>query len=114
MERELGMMRYLALWVFGSAFGYIEAAVVIYLREVFALDSGSLFPLSTVFTEENSHLLFLEANREIATLILMLIPAYLVTQRPSQRILAYVLIFAVWDLSYYFFLWLHLGWPAAA
>jgi len=43
---------------------------------------------------------------------LMLAPAWLFHPRPFLRFLAYMLVFGAWDLSYYAFLKVFLGWPA--
>jgi hypothetical protein len=111
MERDFGTGKYLSLWIFAIAFGYIEAAVVIYLRNVFGLDSGSLFPVASALNEPASQVVSVEVGREVATLAVMLIPAHFASRRNVYRVLAYLLIFAVWDLSYYGFLRIHLGWP---
>ena len=111
MGREFGAGKYLSLWVFGIAFGYIEAAVVVYLRAVLETEDTGLFPLSTALGERSGWYLSVETYRELATLVLMLVPALLVSRAKSFRLLSCALIFAVWDLSYYFFLQLTLDWP---
>ncbi len=111
MGREFGAGKYLSLWVFGIAFGYTEAAVVVYLRAVLELEDPGLFPLSKVFSERHAWYLTVETYRELAALALMLVPALLVSRIKSFRLLSFALIFAVWDLSYYFFLQLTLDWP---
>ncbi len=113
MEWDFGAGKYIGLWAFGVAFGYIEAAVVIYLRNVLGLDSGGLFPISDASLGPESLLLTVEAQREAASLVLLAVPAFLASRRNVYRILSCLLIFGVWDLSYYGFLWLQLGWPVS-
>lgn len=113
MEREFGAGKYAAMWVFGIAFGYIEASVVIYLRKVFGLEAGDLFPVAAALAEPDSVLLSIEVRREAATFLIMLVPALFAGRRTVHRILSFILIFGVWDLSYYGFLQVNLGWPTS-
>lgn len=113
MEWDFGVGKYIGLWAFGVAFGYIEAAVVIYLRSVLGLESSGLFPISGASLGPESLLMTVEVQREAATLVLMAVPAFLASHRNVYRILSFLLIFGVWDLSYYGFLWLQLGWPVS-
>lgn len=103
---------YAMLWVFGIAFGLIEAAVVVYLRALLGVTGDSLFPMLQHLTPAQTHALEVETAREAATLVLMLAPAWLFHRRPFLRFLAYMIVFGVWDLSYYAFLRVFLGWPA--
>ena len=101
------------LWVFGVAFGLIEAAVVVYLRALLGQQGDALFPLATLLQPAQARAMGVELLREAATLALMLAPAMLFHPRPFLRFLAYVLVFGVWDLSYYAFLKVFLDWPAS-
>ncbi|HKI97041.1 MAG TPA: hypothetical protein VKB51_01080 [bacterium] len=103
---------YAMLWVFGVAFGLIEAAVVVYLRALLGETGDSLFPMRLGLEPLQAHALQVELAREVATLALMLAPAWLFHPRPFLRFLAYMLVFGAWDLSYYAFLKVFLGWPA--
>lgn len=100
------------LWSFGIAFGLIEAAVVVYLRALLDHSGDSLFPLRRELTPAQTRAMGVELLREAATLVLMLAPAWLFHPRPFVRFLAYMLVFGVWDLAYYAFLQVFLGWPA--
>lgn len=108
MSRTVSFSGYVALWVFALALALIEATVVIYLR---ALGGNALFPLHDVLRALGPHLSSLEAFREVATLVVLLVPAYLLQVPVLLRVTAYALMFAVWDLGYYVFLWLFLRWP---
>ena len=105
------MGSYLSLWVFSLAFGLIEAAVVIYLRHSIGVNGQDLFPLLQQNDEAVRWAFSIERVREVATLLVMLTPAILFSNRNFERFLAYVIVFGVWDLSYYAFLRIFLGWP---
>lgn len=101
--------------LFSIAFGYIEAAVVVYLRAIFHPD-GFTFPL-TVFedalNETDRRLLFTEIAREAATIVLIVTAARLFRRARQQTTAYFFIIFAVWDLFYYFWLKVILNWPAS-
>ena len=63
---------FLIVVVFSVAFGYIEAAVVVYLRQIFHPD-GFTFPI-TIFDNIDAisrHILLTEIGREAATIVLI-------------------------------------------
>ncbi len=101
------------LWVFGIAFGLIEAAVVVYLRALLGEEGDSLFPLLSALQPAQARAMGVELLREAATLALLLAPAMLFHPHPFLRFQAYMLVFGVWDLSYYAFLKAFLDWPAS-
>jgi hypothetical protein len=94
------------LTVFSIAMGYLETAVVVYLRKL--LYSGEFpFPLSPV----EADLAVVEFWREVAT-ILMLAGAGVIAGRNNLERFAYFLFcFALWDIFYYVFLKALLDWP---
>jgi hypothetical protein len=108
LDKLSGRLRQL-LWLLlaGGAFGFIEAAVVVYLREL-AYPEGFTFPLREISTL----LLRTELLRELATLTLLLALARATRRRALPRFAVFALSFGVWDLAYYLFLKLLLGWPA--
>jgi len=96
------------LIVFGISMGFFEAAVVIYLRELYYPSEFS-FPVVPV----SQKIAMTELLRETASLI-MLLSVSLVTGKDNIRRLAYFLLtFATWDLTYYLFLKVILNWPAS-
>ncbi|MBN1805577.1 MAG: hypothetical protein JW837_10020 [Sedimentisphaerales bacterium] len=99
--------------VFSMAFAYIESAVVVYLREIFHPD-GFSFPV-TVFdlSPIGRRLLLTEIGREAATLVLILTSSWLFGKNRRQRFAYFMIIFAVWDIFYYVWLKVLLGWPAS-
>ena len=102
--------RKLLLWLslFSLAFGYIEAAVVVYLREAF-YPGGFQFPLLPL----PPRLLWAEVAREAATLLVLFSLARLVTRQPQRHFAVFAYCFAIWDLVYYLTLKLVLDWPAS-
>lgn len=104
---------FLIVVVFSIAFGYIEAAVVVYLRQIFHPD-GFTFPL-TVFGADvlSKRILLTEIGREAATIVLIFTGAWLFGHNRQQRVAYFIIIFAVWDIFYYVWLKVLLDWPAS-
>ncbi|MFH1718791.1 MAG: hypothetical protein ABIF19_15660 [Planctomycetota bacterium] len=99
--------------VFGIAFGYIEAAVVVYLREIFYPD-GFTFPLAVFGIGPLwRRFLLTEIGREAATIVLIFTGAWLFGRDLRRRIAYFLIIFAVWDIFYYVWLKVLLDWPAS-
>ena len=107
------LLGYLGLWVFGIAFGLIEAAVVVYLREIIGPLKTELFPVLSIGTPLEHWVLSVERYREVATLVVMLAPAMLYGNRIFERVVAYAIVFGLWDLAYYAFLYIILEWPTS-
>ena len=115
----------LALLLFGISFGYVEAAVVVYLRmlneplrQQFHLDGDpdSLFPLVTLdqlkaSSPDTLRLLRSEVAREAATLVMLGTVALCLSANVRQWVACFVIIFGVWDIAFYAFLRLLIGWP---
>ena len=95
---------WLAIW--GIAFGYLEAAVVVYLREIY-YPEGFAFPLVII----EGRILMTEILREAMTLLIMWAAVSLAYQKVQSRIAAFIILFGVWDIFYYIFLKLLLNWP---
>lgn len=115
----------LALLLFGISFGYVEAAVVDYLRLLpIPMSAGSdpqrlpddLFPLLTLDQLNAAgpqfvRLLKTEVVREAATLVMLGAAALLASGNARTWLAAFVVAFGVWDISFYAFLKVLLGWP---
>lgn len=95
-------------WVsfFSIAMGYLESAVVVYLRAIM-YPKGFEFPLATM----NEQLALTEIFREAATLIMLLGIGFLVGRNGSERFAWFIYAFAIWDIFYYVFLKVLLNWP---
>jgi len=102
--------RFCIVVIFGVAFGYIEAAVVVYLREIFH-PAGFTFPLNFAIDPFSERMLLTEIGREVATIVLISTGAWLFGRNRQQRFAYFLTIFAVWDIFYYVWLKILLGWP---
>ena len=104
---------YLATWAFALAFGWIEAAVVVYLRAVIlgagALQSTSELRIALVTLPDS--LVWIEVVREGCTMLLLAATAWLAGRRLADRFGAFLIAFGVWDLAFYAFLKVMIGWP---
>jgi len=104
---------FLIVVFFSIAFGYIEAAVVVYLRQIFHPD-GFTFPIEVFGIDALSRrILLTESGREAATIVLIFTGAWLFGHNRQQRIAYFMIIFAVWDIFYYIWLKVLLDWPAS-
>lgn len=86
--------------------GFLEAVVVLYLRQLYYPD-GFAFPLRPMVLEG----FFIESLREVSTLV-MLVSAGVITGRTfSERFACMLYCFGVWDIFYYVWLKVLLDWP---
>ncbi len=110
---------YTSLWVFALAFGWLEASVVVYLREISfsgeaALRSlGDLTQLPATLVSIPNHLVTIEIVREACTILMLAAVAWLAGRRPATRTGAFLVGFGIWDLTYYVVLNLVSGWPGS-
>jgi len=110
---EATFKTFLIVVVFSIAFGYIEAAVVVYLRQIFHPD-GFIFPMAVFGTGPLfERFLLTEIGREAATIVLIFTGAWLSGHNRRQRFAYFMIIFAVWDIFYYVWLKVLLDWPAS-
>jgi len=86
--------------------GFLESSVVIYLRQLY-YPAGFNFPLVVI----PRNVALVELFREAATLIMLLTVGFLAGKTAAQRFCYFLFCFAVWDIFYYVFLKLFLGWP---
>ncbi len=94
------------LLLFGITMAYFESAVVVYLRALL-YPEGFTFPLRLLDRE----LLLVEVGRELASLAMLVTVALLAGRNFNERLAFFLMIFALWDIGYYLFLKLMLGWP---
>lgn len=112
--------------IFAIAFGFVEAAVVAYLHhlvgltqrdvkpeEILFLAPGVAFlePQTAVRIIRDTALFNVERIREGATLIMLAAVAALSGRKLGDRIAFFFLVFGIWDIFYYIFLRLIIGWP---
>ena len=107
-----------ALFLFGISFGYVEAAVVVYLRAIYdpvrarlhpERGPHDLFPLITPRQlsdagPENPRRLAIEIGREAATMLMLGAVALAVARNLDEWIAAFAIAFGVWDIMFYAFL----------
>ncbi|MGD0056098.1 MAG: hypothetical protein ABSC34_11765 [Acidimicrobiales bacterium] len=112
---------------FGAAFGYVEAAVVYYLRALMNFHRGYaiahykvLLNLGFITFITTRHSLLLnhrvsdaEVAREVATIVILCCVAYVAGRDTRQRLAAFLITFACWDIMYYVFLRVLDHWPSS-
>ena len=110
---KTAIIRFWLVVILAIAFGYIEAAVVVYLRQIFH-PAGFVFPLTSFpLIAESNRILLVEVAREAATIVLIFAVCFLAGQNRRQRLAFFMIIFAVWDIFYYVWLKVILDWPAS-
>jgi hypothetical protein len=121
----LDWRRLTTLAMFAAAFGFVEAAVVVYLRAATGLlpgyagtwsdlrNSSPSYEQATSISQFPPSLLAIEMYREAATMIMLLCVTLLAASRASARWAAFLWAFALWDIAYYAGLWATVRWPAS-
>lgn len=92
--------------ILSIALAFMESAVVIYLRDII-YPEGFKFPLNPI----RDDLILTEILREASTLIILVFIGLIAARTFSHRFAYFLLSFAVWDIFYYVFLKLLIGWP---
>ena len=98
-----------SLWAacYAVAMAAVESAVVVYLRALHAGDA----PLSVLQYELPTRLILIEVGREVATVVMILAVAVLAARARREVFLYFALMFGIWDIFYYVWLWVFIGWP---
>ncbi|HTS00157.1 MAG TPA: hypothetical protein VML00_10420 [Bacteroidota bacterium] len=94
--------------VFAIAFALVEACVVIYLRALY-YPGGFSFPLR----EMPPGFLRLEIAREAATILMLLAVGVIAGARPWEKFSYFIVAFGLWDIMFYVWLLVTIGWPAS-
>jgi hypothetical protein len=122
LHLPLSQLGWLTVW--GTAFGFVEATVVVYLRAVIGLSQGYGATLADI-ARLSSHLavqpsadlpvdlLALEGWREGATIVMLVGLALIVVRPWRERAACFLWAFATWDLAYYGGLWATIRWPSS-
>lgn len=103
------------IWVvfFAISFAWVESAVVVYLREIY-FDGVFKFPLFVVW-KEGKHiidpLIRIEFGREIATIVMFVAVGWITGKSKLQRFCFFMIAFGIWDIFYYIWLYIMVGWP---
>ena len=92
--------------MFAIAMAYVESATVVFIRRIYGI--GDLLldipPFDPVLAP-------IEVGRELATLIMLLAVGWAVGKSLQSRLSYTFIIFGVWDIFYYIWLRLFIGWP---
>jgi len=110
--------------LFAVAFGYVEAAVVVYIRASIGLLPGfqgtlaDVRRLSAVLYRQpiaeiqmSPALAHIEVLREAATIVMLVSVAIVAGRSRIERCAAFLWCFALWDIMYYVGLWATVRWP---
>ena len=110
--------------LFGIGFGFVEAVVVVDLRTILTAVTGRTDPLSAdeIFPmipmdrleradPATARLMKIEVLREAATLVMLAGVGRAAGRTFIQRLSLLLIAFGIWDLCYYVFLKVLLGWP---
>ena len=97
------------LTTFAIAMALLESAVVVYMRQLYyPIDPLTIFPMKFL----DKYDAIVELSREVATIVMLLTVALLAERTSRTRsFAAFVFIFGVWDLFYYAWLKVLMGWP---
>lgn len=118
--------------VFAVAMAYLEAAVVVYLRELFHI-TGELVkftpsakdvvfrvpyftllrPSAMVAVLPKASIAGIEVGREAATIAMLACVGWLAGHHTKSRVAYFLAAFGVWDIGYYGFLRMLIGWPGS-
>ena len=103
------LRRALVVAIFAIAMAYLEAAVVVYLQRALSINPLTLFPLRDPSSLGGFGRI--EIGREIATLIMLATVGWLAGRNTMERVAWVAVAFGIWDLGYYAWLWIFIGWP---
>jgi hypothetical protein len=101
-----GRSRASLLVAYAVTMGFLEAAVVVYLREIY-YPQGFRFPIVPM----PPRVALVEIAREAATILMLLAVSFLAGRDRRDRFFVFGFLFGVWDLVYYAALRVVLGWP---
>ena len=93
---------------FSIAMAALESAVVVYLRALY-YPNGFTVALKMI----DQKILLVEIAREAATLFMLLGVGWLAGRNFKDRFAYFLLSFAVWDIFYYIWLKVFIGWPSS-
>ena len=96
------------LWLTIFAMAQVEASIVVHLRTIYYPGNPlAIFPLALLSHRD----LAIELIRELATVVMILCVALLVARGFARVFAAFVYVFGLWDIFYYVWLKLMIGWP---
>ena len=92
--------------VFSIAMAYLEAAVVVYLRRVYGIDD-----LILQVPPFDKQIAVIELGRELTTLVMLLCIGWIAGETFQSRVGFTFITFGLWDIFYYVWLRIFIGWP---
>lgn len=115
----------LALVLWATAFGYVEAALVVDLHLIYDPIRATLYPdhppealLPLITFEqframgpEHARAWYIELGREVATMLMLATAASLAARRRGEWMPMFLIAFGVWDIAYYVGLRGMIGFP---
>jgi hypothetical protein len=96
---------------FAVAMAYVEGAVVVYLQRAIGMTPAQLFPLQRA--DAMGSLAAIEVGREAATIVMLATVGGLAGRRWVDRLAWTAVAFGVWDIFYYAWLFVFIGWPGS-
>jgi hypothetical protein len=103
--------------LFGIAFGFVEAAVVVYLRGAAGLLAGysgaDVYQQAQLLGELPQKLWQIEFFREAATMVMLASIALLAVKSLRERWAIFLWVFSFWDIFYYAGLRATAHWPSS-
>jgi hypothetical protein len=95
-------------WVglFAIAMAYLESAVVVYLRRLYGIHD-----LIRSVPPFDPQIGAIELGREAATLVMLAAIGWAVGKKLQSRLGVFIFTFGVWDIFYYIWLRIFIGWP---
>lgn len=100
---KLIWLTFFSIWM-----AYLESAVVIYLREIY-YPEGFNFPITII----PNNIALIEIGRELATIFMLLSISIIAGRGFWKRMSYFMICFGTWDIWYYIWLKVFLGWPAS-
>jgi hypothetical protein len=102
------MRKILWIFVFCVAMALVEAAIVVYLRALY-YPEGFAFPLKMMTLRH----IIIELGREAATIFMLVAVAAISGRWFWEKFAYFIVCFGVWDIFYYVWLKVILGWPSS-
>ncbi|MEN4012488.1 MAG: hypothetical protein ROW48_10670 [Bellilinea sp.] len=100
------IFKILWVFVFSIAMAYLEAAVVVYLRRLYGIND-----LILQVPPFDGQIAVIEVGRELATLVMLLCIGWIAGKTTLSRIGFAFITFGLWDIFYYIWLRVFIGWP---
>jgi len=115
-EKQMGKLTYMMgkltkrfyrVAVFCIAMGFLEAAVVVYVRQIY-YPAGFAFPLNPYISPL---LLNVEWLREFSIIVMLVCIGIISGKSFPEKVAYFIYSFAIWDIFYYIWLKAILNWP---